>query len=195
MSWYDYRAMCLTEEGFRIADPAKFDADLATLQEMFPELKDKVAISWSNAGFVYVFMDEDCGPEEVSVCDVGPWYEQLPPDDWPEVRKRAHAEVHGYLHYWDEIYDTGDDTIDIVEFMMRHMVKDSIAVMHGVSTGDGTCWYWGMAITHDRCEWDYQSKMGPRLANKLKQRMELRDAMRELSVQSPVPRRQAGQLV
>lgn len=163
-----FHACIVTSRGVQVKNVETFKKDLATLNAMFEE-RILACISFEyhrEEPFVFLSADEN-GDLEVQIDEVGRWWDQLPPGDWTEEQKRAHAETFGYLYYYTDFFnDTGE--VKLLPFLQHHMVEGSVAVISGVSHEDGSCWYWSVAFTHDRQEWLGMSEVEKQLEDKLR---------------------------
>jgi hypothetical protein len=172
----DYYAWFHTnDDGIKLKSRRAFEADLETLKHMFEGyVGDQWYLSYDREGrdmnaILWISGDDGASLDiSVDAMEAYEWYNRLPPGSWTDDQKKAHAHTVGYLPDWAAIVDTGDDSVNLLPLIRRHMVDGCVAVIHGVAYGDGTTWYWSVAFTSEKEEWDSQHDVEKRLIEKMK---------------------------
>jgi hypothetical protein len=162
---------CLgTSKGVKLKSVETFKKDLLLLQQMFEYVLDSLEFEYHHSEpYVYVGGDESASLE-VEVDEWGEWAERLPPDDWTDEQKAAHADAFGYLSYYRKFCDPeGSGEVNLIAFLQHHMTEDCVAIMDCVSHEAGSLWYWSVAFSHDDVVWQSMDDAHKVLEEKLKE--------------------------
>ena len=165
---------CLnTSKGVKVRNIELFKRDLVLFKGMFEESAFSAHDFEYHPAEPYVFVSGDEHASlEPEIDEWGEWAERLPPDDWTDEQKAAHAETFGYLPYYRKFCDPSDEgglEVSIIRFLQHHMTEDCVAIMDCVSHEDGSLWYWSVAFSHDNCVWQGMDDAHKVLEEKLKE--------------------------
>jgi hypothetical protein len=150
VSMSTFTATLDTSKGVQLKNEAVFLRDLDVLYQMFQDCSLKEVNVDVREGYAFLTGTE-YADVEISLNDREPWQDRLPPDDWTEPQKEAHAAVFGYLPYWRKVMK--GDTLQLIAFLQHHMVENTCAILSGTNQEDGDCWYWTVGFTPQREVW------------------------------------------
>lgn len=159
-----------TTRGIKLRSVEVFKHDLEVLEEMFPGITNNWDIDYhEKEPYVFFNGDENCSLD-FETDEFGEWAERLPPEDWSDEQKAAHAAAFGYLDYYREFSEPEESSdVRLLAFLQHHMVEGEVAVMHGVSHERYSTWSWMVAFTHDRQEWMGADDVRKHLEAKIKE--------------------------
>jgi len=182
-SWLDSRR-------YKVENVEVFKQDLLTLNNMaFGQALRGFSFQYGANNAVEIHGGKDAFLESArnfSAITVGVdhaykhWFDRVPPTTWPQKRRQAHADLYGYLWYWDEVFvgyahegEGGERQwpvgVSLLRFLQRHLKKGTFATICGI-VHQSTSAAWMVSFTADTVVWGSFDTLDAHLEHSLKVR-------------------------